>query len=256
MEGAAGVFSGGNGREKHVDQEVLVGKLYEQIGRLQVELDWLKKKRQLTAEERRKLIDPGHDGLSVRRQCELLGLSRSSLYYEPVPESETNLCLMRIIDELYLQHPFYGSCRMHSPINTHVRRSRNRPATVRRTKTNPQPANQDSSLPAENINFNSSNTLQRPLENPSRRCPLGYETGTWCEPGVAACAATPGFAVKRLRRRLAMARMAVDVEALGRVPATPRAAAHPTSRSTWRGGRWLRAGRSTVRAGRWCGPGP
>jgi transposase-like protein len=44
LEGAAGVFSGGNGREKHVDQEVLVGKLYEQIGRLQVELDWLKKK--------------------------------------------------------------------------------------------------------------------------------------------------------------------------------------------------------------------
>jgi putative transposase len=35
-----------------------------------------------------------------------------SLYYEPVPESETNLCLMRIIDELYLQHPFYGSRRM------------------------------------------------------------------------------------------------------------------------------------------------
>lgn len=43
LEGAAEVF-GANGRERHVDQEGLVGKLYEQIGRLQVELDWLKKK--------------------------------------------------------------------------------------------------------------------------------------------------------------------------------------------------------------------
>jgi len=50
--------------------------------------------------------------LSVRRQCQLLGLSRSSLYYEAVPETEQNLCLMRIIDELYLEHPYYGSRRM------------------------------------------------------------------------------------------------------------------------------------------------
>ena len=71
-----------------------------------------KKKRRLTAEERRKLIEPGHEQVSVRRQCELLGVNRSSLYYEPVPESETNLCLMRTIDELYLHHPYYGSRRM------------------------------------------------------------------------------------------------------------------------------------------------
>jgi len=43
VEGAPEVFSG-NGRGRPVDQEDLVGKLYEQIGRLQVELDWLKKK--------------------------------------------------------------------------------------------------------------------------------------------------------------------------------------------------------------------
>jgi putative transposase len=48
----------------------------------------------------------------VRRQCELLGLVRSSLYYEPAPETAENLRLMRLIDEEYTAHPFYGSRRM------------------------------------------------------------------------------------------------------------------------------------------------
>jgi putative transposase len=48
----------------------------------------------------------------VRRQCELLGLNRSSLYYEPVPETEDNLRLMRLIDQEYTAHPFYGSRRL------------------------------------------------------------------------------------------------------------------------------------------------
>jgi putative transposase len=50
--------------------------------------------------------------LSVRRQCELLGLNRSSLYYEPAPESAANLRLMRMLDEEYTAHPFLGSRRL------------------------------------------------------------------------------------------------------------------------------------------------
>jgi putative transposase len=50
--------------------------------------------------------------LSVRRQCQLLGLNRSSWYYEPVAESAENLALMRRIDEQYLRTPFFGSRRM------------------------------------------------------------------------------------------------------------------------------------------------
>jgi putative transposase len=60
----------------------------------------------------RPLIDVGHPELSVRRQCELLGLSRSSLYYEAAPESAENLRLMRLLDEEYTAHPFYGSRRL------------------------------------------------------------------------------------------------------------------------------------------------
>ena len=50
--------------------------------------------------------------MSVRRQCELLGLSRSSLYYGPAGEASEDLRLMRLIDEQYTARPFYGSRRM------------------------------------------------------------------------------------------------------------------------------------------------
>jgi putative transposase len=58
------------------------------------------------------LVDPADVHLSVRRQCELLGLPRSSWYYESSVETLENLALMRSIDEQYLETPFYGSRRM------------------------------------------------------------------------------------------------------------------------------------------------
>lgn len=50
--------------------------------------------------------------LSIRRQCELVGISRSGFYYEPVAESRENLDLMRRLDELHLDYPVYGSRRL------------------------------------------------------------------------------------------------------------------------------------------------
>ena len=50
--------------------------------------------------------------LSLLRQCELLGLGRSTLYYRPQPISEADLLLMRRIDELHLAHPFLGARRL------------------------------------------------------------------------------------------------------------------------------------------------
>ena len=54
------------------------------------------------------------EGLSLVRQCELAGVSRSSLYYRPAGESEENLALMREIDETHLKYPFYGVRQMRS----------------------------------------------------------------------------------------------------------------------------------------------
>lgn len=65
-----------------------------------------------SVEARRLLIEPHHETLSIRRQCELLGLARSTLYYQPAAESDANLRLMRLLDEQYLHTPFYGSRRM------------------------------------------------------------------------------------------------------------------------------------------------
>ena len=53
------------------------------------------------------MIEPNHPKLSVKRQCELIGLSRPSYYRKESPESEENLKLMRLIDEEYTRHPFY-----------------------------------------------------------------------------------------------------------------------------------------------------
>lgn len=58
------------------------------------------------------MIEAAHGEISVRRQCELVGLNRSSLYYEAASESALNLKLMRLMDEQYLQTPFYGWRRM------------------------------------------------------------------------------------------------------------------------------------------------
>lgn len=58
----------------------------------------------------------------MARQCELLQLPRSSAYYEAVPESEENLRLMRWIDELYLECPFFGSRRMSRELGVNRKR--------------------------------------------------------------------------------------------------------------------------------------
>ena len=53
-----------------------------------------------------------HPALSLSRQCRLLSVGRSSLYYEAKGESAETLALMRRIDELFLKYPFYGARRM------------------------------------------------------------------------------------------------------------------------------------------------
>src|SRR5439155_23468600 len=70
------------------------------------------KKLVCSIEDRRPLVELAHPELSIRRQCELLGVNRTSLYYQPVGESEENLLLMRLLDEQYTRTPFYGSRRM------------------------------------------------------------------------------------------------------------------------------------------------
>ena len=66
----------------------------------------------MSAERRRELIEPAHTDLPIVRQCELPGVIRSTFYREPAPETAANLTLMRLIDEQFLETPWYGSRQM------------------------------------------------------------------------------------------------------------------------------------------------
>jgi putative transposase len=54
------------------------------------------------------MIERDHAEISIRRQCELLGLNRATFYYQPASETPENLWLMKLIDKQYTQTPFYG----------------------------------------------------------------------------------------------------------------------------------------------------
>ena len=60
--------------------------------------------------------------MSISRQCEVLGLARSTWYYAAAPETPKNLALMRRIDEQYLKTPFYGSRKMAELLNVNRER--------------------------------------------------------------------------------------------------------------------------------------
>jgi putative transposase len=96
----------------------LTDELYQQIGQLKVELDWLKKNLDLPVNLKRSLVEVDHPSISIQRQCDLLGLARSSLYYQPASESPQNERLMRLIDKQYTDTPFYGTRRMTAWLRT------------------------------------------------------------------------------------------------------------------------------------------
>ena len=64
------------------------------------------------------MIEPEHAQISVRRQCELVGLNRATYYWRPAEETALNLELMRLIDQEYTRAPFYGYRKMTVRLNT------------------------------------------------------------------------------------------------------------------------------------------
>lgn len=73
-------------------------------------------------DERQSWIESDSLVLSVRRQCELLELNRASVYYTPRPKklSDEQLALLRLVDEIYTKHPFFGTRQMSDYIRLHV----------------------------------------------------------------------------------------------------------------------------------------
>ena len=102
-----------------VDYESQLAELYQQIGRLKVENDFLKKNLINLKGDRRLWLEPNSPGLSIRQQCVLLEINRSSVYYTShVAVSDETLALLRIVDEVYTQYPFFGTRQMASYLRT------------------------------------------------------------------------------------------------------------------------------------------
>ncbi len=83
----------------------------------------------MSVPDRRALVDRDHRAPSIRRQCRLLGLSRSGVYRKPPPANENDLALMRRVDELFTAWPFLGSRRMAEML-----RAEGRPVNRKRTQ--------------------------------------------------------------------------------------------------------------------------
>lgn len=67
---------------------------------------------EVSIEEKRSMIDTNHAELSIRKQCNLIGLSRSGFYYKTAEETSYNLLLMKLLDEEYTRYPFKGVMKM------------------------------------------------------------------------------------------------------------------------------------------------
>jgi putative transposase len=112
VEASPGVF-GGKDSAAAADREEQIRRLHEKIGQLRGAgffSEGLRKT--VSAVRRREMIGRACVGLSVARQCALLEISRSGFYRTPLGESEESLALMRRIDELFLECPFFGSRQM------------------------------------------------------------------------------------------------------------------------------------------------
>lgn len=72
-------------------------------------------------DDRRNWVEANHPFLSVRAQCEILDLNRSSIYYVKAPKTlaHEQLAFLRLVDEIYTQYPFFGTRQMSDYISLH-----------------------------------------------------------------------------------------------------------------------------------------
>ncbi|ACL75218.1 IS3 family transposase [Ruminiclostridium cellulolyticum] len=95
--------------------EAQIDELHRQIGQLTVERNWLKKKLNNSAsrQSRQSMVDKKHKKLTITRQCQLLGLNRSTLYYQPhEPDRSEEYRVKWLIDEIYTRDSSLGYRRM------------------------------------------------------------------------------------------------------------------------------------------------
>ncbi|MEI8633063.1 IS3 family transposase [Vibrio sp. PP-XX7] len=113
LDNAATIFSSGShsGKDNSEDMD----KLHAKIGQLTMENDFSQSARSLDRAQRKDALDKT-DSLSVKQQCKLLNIARSTAYYRPAGLSDEELELRRMIDEIHLAFPFMGSRRIQNEL--------------------------------------------------------------------------------------------------------------------------------------------
>ena len=94
LDHSSDAFVAGATKAKEDDKDVLIQTLYTRIGQYQVEPDWLKKNPEFSLNQKRLMI-ASNPQISIRRQCELLDISRSGWYYKPLFRWQKALCTWR-----------------------------------------------------------------------------------------------------------------------------------------------------------------
>lgn len=118
LENAALAFEPAKAVKEYKDEikakEAEIEELQKALGKTTIERDWaVKKLKSLGSSNRQSLVEPKLGTLSLTRQCELIGLHRSSLYYKPKGFRGEEISIMHRIDEVYTEMPFYGHRRIH-----------------------------------------------------------------------------------------------------------------------------------------------
>ena len=99
------------------DKQAEIDELQKQLGKSVIEREWLAKKLvSLVSSNKKSLVDTKLKTIPVTRQCELLGLSRASFYYKPVPTKEEDLKTMHAIDEIATENTEYGYRMIHQSL--------------------------------------------------------------------------------------------------------------------------------------------
>ena len=120
LDNLAELFKDGRKKEKdkQIRRQAELDNLYKIIGQRDMELEWLKKNcNSLTHEQKISLIEKNNQNIALKRQCQLLGVSRASWYYQPAPSGEEDKKIMDLIDVIYTQFPFYGSRKIKEELN-------------------------------------------------------------------------------------------------------------------------------------------
>ena len=95
-------------KKENFGKDRVIEELYKNIGQREVEISWLKKNSTLSSREKSILIDKDNFEINLTRQAELLDISRSGIYYQPIINQE-EIRIKNSIDKIYTDCPFYGS---------------------------------------------------------------------------------------------------------------------------------------------------